>query len=112
MSDAAVFAWAKDYANQYSVTALAALSVKYDRSTMSQYLNGKYPAKVEAIEATLRPFMGSRLCPYLDRKITADDCSSRALRPRPHQSGGAMHAHWQACQSCSNKPADKGETHE
>lgn len=103
MSDPDVLAWAKKYADQRSVTALAELTGCYGRTAISLYLNGKYPAGVEAIEAVLRPLMDSRPCPYLEREITADDCVRRHNNPRPNHAGSDMEAHWDACQSCQYK---------
>lgn len=100
MSDRAVFLWAQQYAEQFSVTALAKLTRRYDRSTISQYLSGTYPAGVNAIEEVLRSLMDSRCCPYLERDITAEDCLRRKSRPRPNYAGSDMEAHWEACQEC------------
>lgn len=102
MSD--VLVWAKQFAAENSIQALADLTNgKYARTAMSLYLNGKYPAGVDSIESVLRPLMTRRSCPYLQKDITADDCKSRHVRPMPHSRVGAMYAHWQACQSCSFK---------
>lgn len=100
----AVLNWAKQFAADNSIQALADLTNgKYTRTAMSLYLNEKYPAGVEAIEAVLRPLMTRRLCPFLDKEITADDCKNRHERPMPHTRTSAMYAHWQACQKCSFK---------
>lgn len=99
-----VFNWAKQYAAENSVQALADLTKgKYTRTAMSLYLNGKYPAGVSAIEDTLRPLMTSRLCPFLNKEITADDCKSRQQRPMPLSRGSAMYQHWVACRNCEHK---------
>lgn len=99
-----VFAWAKQFATENSVQALADLTNgQYTRPAMSLYLNGKYPAGVEKIEAVLRPLMTRRACPFLNKQITADDCKSRQSRPMPHARKGAMFQHYQACQSCAHK---------
>lgn len=107
MADTAVMAWAKRYADQHSIQKLADL-VGYKRTSLSLYLSDKYPADPKGIELELRRHMSSRMCPYLEMEIMADDCARRAARPRPHQSGSAMEEHWMACQNCSNK----GVSHE
>lgn len=104
-----VLAWAKQFAKENSIQALADLTGTYNRSTMSLYLNGKYPAGVAAIEDVLRPLMSQRLCPYLTVEITAKDCANRHSRPRPHSAGGAMDEHWLACQACAYKTDKIGE---
>lgn len=99
-----VFEWAKQFAADNSVQALADLTKgQYTRTAMSLYLNGKYPAGVEKIEAVLRPLMTRRACPFLNKQITADDCKSRQSRPMPHARQGSMYQHYQACQNCSHK---------
>ena len=95
-----VLIWAQQFAQDNSTQALANLSGAYNRSTMSLYLNGKYPADVSAIEATLRPLMSKRTCPFLTREILATDCLNRQSRPQPNNKTGEMFAHWQACQAC------------
>jgi hypothetical protein len=101
-----VFNWAKQFAADNSTQALADLTNgKYNRSTMSLYLNGKYPAGVEKIEAVLRPLMSRRACPFLNKQITADDCKSRQSRPAPHARKGSMYQHYLACQACAHKEA-------
>jgi hypothetical protein len=99
-----VFDWAKQFATENSTQALADLTNgKYTRTAMSLYLNGKYPAGVEKIEAHLRPLMTRRACPFLSKDITADDCQSRQSRPMPHTRTGAMYQHYLACQRCAHK---------
>lgn len=105
MSD--VLTWAKKFAAENSVQALADLSVVYKRPTMSLYLNDKYPADVREIEDVLRPLMSLRLCPFLTVEITNKDCASRSSRPKPHNAGSAMEAHWLACKSCLNNTSKK-----
>lgn len=105
-----VLAWAKQFAQEKSTQALADLTGTYNRSTMSLYLNGKYPADVAAIEDVLRPLMSQRLCPFLTVEITAKDCANRSSRPRPHSTGSAMDAHWLACQGCDYKTVKNGES--
>ena len=78
-----VLIWAQQFAQDNSTQALANLSGAYNRSTMSLYLNGKYPADVSAIEATLRPLMHKRQCPFLTREILATDCMQRQSRHNP-----------------------------
>lgn len=104
-----VLAWAKKFAQENSTQALADLTGTYNRSTMSLYLNSKYPAGVAAIEDVLRPLMSQRLCPYLTVEITAKDCANRASRPRPHSAGSAMDDHWLTCQACIYKTVKAGE---
>jgi hypothetical protein len=89
------------------VQALADLTGgKFKRTSISLYTNGKYPADVKAIEDAIRPLMTSRHCPFLTREITANDCLIRRTRPQPHQRGGQMFAHWQACQGCDFNTGD------
>lgn len=99
-----VLVWAKQFAKDNSIQALSDMTKgKYTRTAMSLYLNGKYPAGVEAIEAVLRPLMTRRSCPFLIQEITADDCTSRQSRPMPHTRSSSMYAHWQACRNCQFK---------
>lgn len=99
-----IFEWAKQFAEANSIQALADLTKgRYTRTTMSLYLRDKYPAGAAAIEATLRPLMTRRACPFLAKEITSDDCQSRQSRPKPLQRNGSMFAHWEACQRCSHK---------
>lgn len=107
-----VLAWAKKFAAENSVQSLADLSMVYKRPTMSLYLNGKYPADVREIEDVLRPLMTLRLCPFLTVEITNKDCASRSSRPKPHNAGSAMEAHWLACQCCKNNTSSKETNHE
>lgn len=103
-----VLTWAKAYSAENSIQALADLTGgKYTRTAISLYLNGKYPAGVEAIESTLRPLMTVRECPFLSREITAKDCENRRNRPMPFTKNSAMHYHWKACQACQYNTGDK-----
>lgn len=104
-----VLAWAKKFAAENSVTALAELTGCYSRTTMSLYLNDKYQADVGEIEDVLRPLMSLRLCPFLTVEITNKDCKNRSSRPKPHSAGSAMEAHWMACQNCQYNHSSKGD---
>lgn len=86
-----------------------AQAIGYNRSSLSLFLHGHYPAKstgkIEA--AIISTFTDHVLCPHLREVISRDACGCYATRPLP-QSDAAEFKHWLACQSCPIKPP-KGE---
>lgn len=105
-ADQEVYAWAKRYAGQHTITRLAARS-GYNRASLSLYLAGKYGADPGQIEAAIRPLMTAWTCHHLDIEILPDDCRHRRQRPRPQQAGSAMEEHWLACQTCQHNTGGK-----
>lgn len=76
------------------------------RTAVSLVVDGKYPAKTDAIEKKVIEVYGSVPCPHLDQEISLNQCRSYHQSEVPTSSPRAM-KHWQACQGCPNKTGRK-----
>lgn len=88
--------------------AKVADEIGYDRSSVSRWINepdynGAY------IEAAVLNRYDRLLCPHLNQEITPGDCISYACRAVPTSNAREVR-HWKACQSCSHKPKQGGQS--
>jgi len=88
-----------------SRTALAR-ELSIARSSLSQALDGRYPADTGRLRSRIVETFAERIdCPHLGRDIPPAEC--RSLRERPLAACIASRAtvkHWQACQGCPHNP--------
>lgn len=85
-------------------------AIGYARSSLSLALRDKYIGSTDALENRVILVLGNVMCPYLDKKITPQECRSNKCREAPTQNPVDMRF-WRSCQACpvSNKinPRDK-----
>ncbi len=90
-----------------STKTAVAEAIGYSRTAISLYLDGKYGAGVEKLEAAILARYDIYPCTHNNVEISGPDCQRRATAPRPF-GGRAKEAHWLACQVCQhNKSGDK-----
>lgn len=83
-------------------------AIGYARSSLSLALRDKYIGSTDQLEKTVIRVLGNVLCPYLDKKITPQECRNNTNREAPTQNPADMRF-WRSCQVCtvSIKPRDK-----
>lgn len=91
-----------------SSKAAVARKMQVDRSTLSAAMNGlgeygKGKASTSGIELQFRRAYEQLKCPHTLKVIGIAECRSNALGAAPTHNPRQM-MHWQACQSCPNKP--------
>ena len=83
-----------------------AQDIGYSRPAVSLYLNGRYSAGVDKIEAEIIKVYDRRDCPHLGTPVDLTTCHKQALRPKPF-GGRERLAWWETCQTCPHKPEGK-----
>lgn len=86
---------------EQSSIADVARKVDVSRTSLSLYLNDKYPADCTNLESAIRARYDRYICLHTRQEISGIDCQQRASAPKPF-GGRAKVAHWEACQGCQN----------
>jgi len=71
----------------------------YARPSLSLALNDKYIGNTDKLVKTVYRVLGQINCPYLEKKITPDECRAFHSREAPTQNPAEMR-HWRKCQTC------------
>lgn len=79
-----------------------AVKMGVPRCTLSQVVNGKYPASPQNILDKFELAYSNVNCPFAGRELTRQECRTRSTAPRPF-GGAAKTAWWDACQQCPHK---------
>lgn len=89
-----------------------ATQLGYARSSLSLALRDKYIGDTKNLENTVIRVLGHVMCPYLNQKISPQQCGEYRTKDAPTHNPASMR-HWRQCQQCTVpnaiQPRDKNK---